>query len=80
MPLIVWVKVPPRPIQKAVLVQLLRHPLRLQGILADVERFKHLERRFDQSAVGEDAAISGDAFFRMHGDQGMDGIIGPDLG
>ena len=58
MPLIVWVSVPPRPIQKVFWLQLLGDPLRLQGILAGVERLKHLERRLDQSAIGEDAAIA----------------------
>jgi hypothetical protein len=65
---------------EAVLVELLGHSLGLQGVLSLIERLEHLQCRPHQSAISEDAAISGDAFFGMHRDQGMHGIVGPDLG
>ena len=57
MPLMAWVKAPPRPIQKLFCVQLLGDPLRLERIFATVQRLQHREGGIDEAMVGEDAAI-----------------------
>ena len=61
---------------EGVLVQLLGDPLGLQRVLAPIERLQHLQPGLDQPAIGEDAAIAGDAGVGVHGDQRVDGIFG----
>ena len=60
-------------------VQLLADPLRLQRILAAVERLEHAERSAHQLVVGEGGSPPGDAFIGEDGDQRVDAIFRADL-
>ena len=67
------------PHPEGVLMQLLGDPLRLQRILARTERLQHLQPGLHEPAVGEDAAIAGDARIGVDRDDGVDEILRPDL-
>ena len=58
MPLMAWVSVPPRPIQKVFWCSFSRDPLRLERVLAAPQRLEHLDAGLRQAAVGEDASHS----------------------
>ena len=68
------------PHPEAVLMQGLRDALGLERILAAKNRLEHLERRRHETVIGEDAAVADNTGIRMHGDQAVHGIFGPDLG
>ena len=60
-------------------MQLLADPLRLERVLAAVERFEHAERPAHQHVVRECGSPPGDAFIGEDRDQRVDAIFRPDL-
>ena len=60
-------------------MQFLADPLRLQGVLAAVERFEHAQRPAHQRVVREGRPPSGHPFIGEDRDQRVDAIFRPDL-
>src|SRR5262249_9758545 len=64
---------------EGVLVQLLADALGLKRVLPAPQRLEQIDCRLDEAAIGEDAAMAGDAGIGVHGDQGMDRVLRRDL-
>ena len=79
MPLIAWVSVPPRPIQKVFWLSFSVTRSGSRAFSPSNSGCKHLDRCLHQPAVGKDAAMAGDAGVRVHRDQGVNGILGLDF-
>ena len=75
MPLIVWVRVPPRPIQKVFWCSFSETRSGSSAFSPMIERLQNLQPRLDEPAIGEDAAIAGDPGIGMDGDHGVDRIF-----
>src|SRR5215218_3468048 len=75
-PLIAWVIAPPAALPEGVLVQLLRDALRLEGVLAQVQRLQHLEGGTHQRLAREDAAVADGSLVGVNGHQGVNDIVG----
>src|SRR5215211_3343665 len=74
-PLIAWVIAPPAALPEGVLVQLLRDALRLEGVLAQVQRLQHLEGGTHQRLAREDAAVADGSLVGVNGHQGVNDIV-----
>ena len=72
MPLIAWVSVPPRPIQKVFWCSFSLTRSGSRAFSPREHRLQHLDGRLHQPAVGEDAAMAGDPGVGVHRDQRVD--------
>ena len=61
---------------ETVLRELFRNAFRLERMLAPIERLENTQRRFDQQMVREDTAVADDPLVGVHGDEGVDAVLG----
>ena len=79
MPLMVWVTDPTSAEPERVLVELLAHPFRLQGILPAVQRLQQCQGRSNQAVAREHAAQPDGPLVRDHRDQRVYAVVGTQL-